>query len=177
MSRLKTPMTRRIASAAFFTVLGATVVGFGIANADNATPSNDPAPVEQHAGPRLTDTQIACLRDKGITKPEPGTEPTQAQRDAMRQAAQDCGITLPMRHRFERRFDLTDAQKACLQGKGLERPQPGTRPTDAQRQAFRQAAQDCGITLPDRPMGPGMGGGPGGGMDGGAPATGTGLSS
>ena len=105
--------------------------------------------------------------------PEPGTEPTQAQRDAMRQAAQDCGIQLPMRHRFERRFDLTDAQKACLQGKGLERPQPGTRPTDAQREALRQAAQDCGITLPDRPMGPGMGGG----MDDGAPATGTGLSS
>ena len=125
----------------------------------------------------LTDAQKACLEGKGITKPEPGTEPTQAQRDAMRQAAQDCGIQLPMRHRFERRFDLTDAQKACLQGKGLERPQPGTRPTDAQRQAFRQAAQDCGITLPDRPMGPGMGGGPGGGMDGGAPATGTGLSS
>ena len=66
MSRLKTPMTRRIASAAFFTVLGASVVGFGIASADDATPTQDPAPVEQHHRPRLTDEQKACLEGKGI---------------------------------------------------------------------------------------------------------------
>ena len=49
---------------------------------------------------------------------------------------------------------LTDEQKACLEEAGVEKPAEGQRPTDAQREAFRAAAEQCGIDLPERPNGP-----------------------
>ena len=44
---------------------------------------------------------------------------------------------------------LTDEQRQCLQDQGLEQPARGERPTDAQRQAFRDAAEECGIDPPE----------------------------
>ncbi len=41
---------------------------------------------------------------------------------------------------------LSDEQKACLEEQGLERPEG--RPTEAQREEFRAAAEACGIELP-----------------------------
>lgn len=49
---------------------------------------------------------------------------------------------------------LTDAQKACLEKQGVQKPAEGTRPTDAQRAAHQAAAKACGITLPAHPGGP-----------------------
>jgi hypothetical protein len=46
---------------------------------------------------------------------------------------------------------LTDAQKACLSQHGVTVPSPGqplSPPTDAQRAAFRAAAQACGLPAP-----------------------------
>jgi len=113
-------------------------------------------------GPRLTDEQRQCLAEAGVTKPE--GEPTEAQRDAMRAAAESCGITLPDRdgpgprgpwgrrdhdrdgERGERGHGprLTDEQRQCLEDAGVTRPEG--RPTEAQRDAMRAAAESCGIT-------------------------------
>jgi hypothetical protein len=49
------------------------------------------------------------------------------------------------------RPQLTDEQQACLEEAGVEKPAEGQRPTDAQREAFRAAAEQCGIDLPERP--------------------------
>lgn len=51
------------------------------------------------------------------------------------------------------RARLTEEQRQCLQDQGLERPARGERPTDEQRQAFRDAAEACGIELPAAPEG------------------------
>jgi len=50
---------------------------------------------------------------------------------------------------------LTDAQKACLSQHGVTLPTPGQPPpgppTAAQRDAFRAAAQACGLPTPREP--------------------------
>ena len=51
---------------------------------------------------------------------------------------------------------LTDEQRACLEEQGVEKPQRDengerVKPTDEQKEAFRAAAEACGIDLPDRP--------------------------
>jgi hypothetical protein len=101
----------------------------------------------------LTDAQKQCLADQGVTLPErsaTGERPqfSPEQRDAFRAAAQACGITLPAWH-----SPLTDAQKQCLADQGVtlpERSATGERPqfSPEQRDAFRAAAQACGIALP-----------------------------
>jgi hypothetical protein len=151
-----TPRTaRRLGKLAVAVVMGAGLVG-ALAPAalaqdtSNDNNSNQPAATGR-PHPQLTDAQQACLQQHGVQKPAPGTEPTDAQRQAFRQAAQACGISLP-RHRHPR---LTDAQKTCLQRHGVQKPADGQRPTDAQRQAFRAAAKACGIQLPQRPNGNG----------------------
>ncbi|MCA9517844.1 MAG: hypothetical protein KC635_23050, partial [Myxococcales bacterium] len=81
----------------------------------------------------------------------------------------ECGIELPApgtgrpgRHWAR---GLTDEQRDCLRDQGLERPADGERPTgderDARRQAFRDAADECGIELPTRPALPDDGSGTG----------------
>ncbi|MEN9595248.1 MAG: hypothetical protein RLY23_1731, partial [Actinomycetota bacterium] len=142
-----------------------------------------------HAGRELnlTDEQKTCLTEAGITKPE--GRPTQAERDAFKAAAETCGITLPARpENAGGRLNLTDTQKTCLTEAGITKPEG--RPTQAERDAFKAAAETCGITLPARPSAepglgapdeaPGMGGrfgdghGPGGrfgrGFDGPGPS-------
>lgn len=55
------------------------------------------------------------------------------------------------------RPELTDEQKACLEENGATKPAEGQKPTDEQREAFKAAAEKCGIELPAR----GEGGHPG----------------
>jgi len=54
---------------------------------------------------------------------------------------------------------LTDEQRACIEGQGVDLPDPPaegeepaerTRPTEEQREAFKAAAEACGIELPAR---------------------------
>ena len=106
----------------------------------------------------LTDEQRQCLQDQGLEKPARGEDgkrvkPTDEQREAFRQAAEACGIELPAK---PNRPKLTDEQRQCLQDQGLEKPARGedgkrVKPTDEQREAFRQAAEACGIELPAKP--------------------------
>jgi Spy/CpxP family protein refolding chaperone len=111
---------------------------------------------------QLTDEQRACLEAAGVEKPAEGQPPTEEQRAAFREAAQQCGIPLRRGHHH---LPLTDEQKACLQEAGVQKPEPGQRPTEEQREAFRAAAEECGIDLPDRPQGPPPGQGDAGGSD------------
>lgn len=111
----------------------------------------------QRAGrPRLTEEQRQCLVDQGVERPPLGQRPSDEQIQAAKDAAEACGIELPIGRRGPaRRFlrNLTAEQRECLQGQGLERPARGERPTDEQRQAFRDAAEACDIDLPDRAAG------------------------
>lgn len=110
--------------------------------------------------PRLTDEQRACLEQAGVTKPAEGQRPTEEQRTAFEAAAESCGIELPAGgpggpgHRGPQ---LTDEQRECIEGQGVEKPAKGERPTDEQRAAFEAAADACGIDLPDRPTDGGAG--------------------
>ena len=163
MSKQPSAWLRRVGSAALFATLGATIVGFGIAGAvdggstSTSTPSapsaeQRPDNAGHHRGGRLnlTDEQKTCLTDAGITKPAKGTRPTQAERDAMKAAAEACGITLPTRpDHAGRGLNLTDEQKTCLTDAGITKPEG--RPTQAERDAMKAAAEACGITLPARP--------------------------
>jgi len=54
------------------------------------------------------------------------------------------------RRRFPHRAWLTEEQRACLEEQGVKRPPEGQRPTEEQREAFRAAAEACGIELPRR---------------------------
>ncbi len=54
------------------------------------------------------------------------------------------------------RLNLTDEQQTCLTEAGITKPEG--RPTQAERDAFKAAAETCGITLPARPTAePGLG--------------------
>ena len=171
---VRRPRPSRIWAVAIGTVVvaGLAVVSFGsFAGADDTStaPSAtapDGAPRPHHAP--LTDDQKQCLANQGVTlptKPADGTRPappTDAQRQAFRAAAEACGLPIgdgpgfggPGGHPM-----LTDDQKQCLADHGVTpptKPVDGTRPappTDAQRQAFRAAAEACGIALPDRQAG------------------------
>ncbi len=83
------------------------------------------------------------------TPGSPGERPalTLEQRQALRQAAQACGL----RGRPALR-GLTDAQRQCVADQGVtlpERPSDGTRPNLSidQRVALRRAAIACGLPI------------------------------
>jgi hypothetical protein len=140
-------------------VMGATLVGAlaPAALAQESLDSEAPADEARPRRPQLTEEQQACLEEQGIVKPEPNADgerprPTDEQREAFRAAAEACGIELPARHGPR----LTDEQKSCLEEQGIEKPARGedgerVEPTDEQREAFRAAAEACGIDLPDNP--------------------------
>jgi hypothetical protein len=152
----------RFGKLAIAMVMGAGLVGAlapsALAQDSSESGNNSPA-TEGRPHPQLTDAQKACLEQHGVQKPQPGPngerpQLTDAQRQALRTAAQACGVQLPLRRHPRPR--LTDAQKTCLQEHGVQKPAVGAngerpKPTDAQRQAFREAADACGIKLPDRP--------------------------
>ena len=89
-----------------------------------------------------------------MTKPAEGQRPTDEQREAFKTAAESCGIELPAGGPGGPggpggRPQLTDEQRECLDGQGIEKPAKGERPTDEQRAAFEAAAEQCSIDLPD----------------------------
>ena len=120
----------------------------------------------------LTQEQRQCLADQGVTlpeKPADGSRPqlSQEQRDALRAAAETCGLQLGRPHGG--RPQLTQEQRQCLADQGVTRPEKpadGSRPqlSQEQRDARRAAAEKCGIELPGAR-------GPGAGASGGGSAT------
>ena len=107
----------------------------------------------------LTDAQRQCLAEQGVAapaRPADGSRPqlTQEQRDALRRAAEVCGLAVGPRRGL--RPALTDAQRQCLVEQGVTvptRPADGLRPelSAEQRAALRRAAEACG--LPTGPHG------------------------
>jgi hypothetical protein len=144
-----------------------TVVGFVALAAVPVLALNSLATADTGAGgayegtggaPRtLTEAQQQCLADQGVTlpaRPADGSRPvlTQEQHDALRRAAEACG--LPEGPHRGMRPALTDAQRQCLAEQGVTlpaRPVDGSRPvlTEEQRAALRRAAETCGL-----PVGP-----------------------
>jgi hypothetical protein len=143
-------------------VAGLAVASFGSfagAADDNSASSSSTAPdgtARPH--PQLSDDQKQCLANQGVTlpqRPADGTRPTpptDEQRAALEAAAEACG--LPVRGPGGPggfggpRGDhpaLTDAQKQCLADHGVTL---GQRPADGSREAFRAAAEACGLTPP-----------------------------
>ncbi len=119
----------------------------------STTGTSDPSGTTRPARPQLTDTQGQCLADQGVTlptRPADGSRPevSQEQRDALRAAAEKCGLPAmgPRGHRPQ----LTDAQRQCLADQGVTlptRPADGSRPevSQEQREALRAAAEKCGL--------------------------------
>lgn len=120
----------------------------------------------------LTDDQRRCLEDHGLRPPgdAPGNSedangsatPQRPTRERVEAAFKACDIDLPP---LPERPVITDEQRACMTEAGVELPEPpaeGEAPTErpkldeAQREAFRDAAEKCGLPLP----GPGGPGGP-----------------
>ncbi len=108
----------------------------------------------------LTDDQKECLQDAGASRPGADATPEEreAAREAFRDAAETCGVTLPTGPLA----DLTDEQKSCLEDAGATRPEPGAtfEERKAAREALVAAAEGCGIELPVRPAGGPGGNGP-----------------
>ena len=102
---------------------------------------------------RLTAEQKTCMASQGVSRPE-GT-PTAEQRQAIVEAATNCGITLPTgRGRFaQRAAQLTQEQRDCLTSNGISKPDH--RLYAEERTAFksqlRAAAETCGIQRPAAP--------------------------
>ena len=110
----------------------------------------------------LTDEQKACLDAADLTRPDRDAsfEERQAAREALKAAAEGCGIELPERPQGGQGGNgplaqLTDEQKTCLQEAGAERPGPDATQEERQaaREALKAAAESCGIELPARPAG------------------------
>jgi len=103
----------------------------------------------------LTDEQRQCLHDAGLTRPgaDATAEERKAALEALRAAAEGCGIELP--ERTGPFADITDEQKACLDAAGLARPGAEATPEErrAALEALAAAAEECGIDLPARPHG------------------------
>jgi hypothetical protein len=104
----------------------------------------------------LTDEQKACLDEAGLPAltVTPPSRSVQAAREALKAAAEACGIELPAGPTGGPGngpiANLTDEEKACLQAAELSRPGPGATPEERQaaREALKAAAEACGIELP-----------------------------
>ncbi len=112
--------------------------------------SNAPRRIVQIVS-NLTDEQKQCLEDSGVTRPDADSTPEerQAAREAFREAAETCGITLPDPH--GPLANLTDEQKACLDEADLTRPDRDAtfEERQAAREALKAALEGCGVELPD----------------------------
>ena len=146
----------------------ATIAG---ASAETGTPTEPAAHIQTAKAARfanLTDDQRQCLTDAGLSRPT--GRPSVEQHQALRAAAENCGLSIPERAgrpdqpadretaqaRQAARFaNLTDDQRQCLTDAGLSRPT--AKPTAETFKALRAAAQDCGIEIP---AGAGSHGGP-----------------
>ena len=100
----------------------------------------------------ITAEQKTCLAGQGITRPE--GKPTAEQRQAIRDAAANCGITIPEGGAHAGRAPrLTQEQRDCLTSNGVTKPDH--RLSAEERAAFKAqlqaAAGTCGIQLPTPP--------------------------
>ncbi len=161
----------------------AFVPGLG-AQEDGGEDSSDNGTSEDAPRPRgLSDDDRACLEEHGVDLPlverDENGHPTERpdlsdqEKQALRDAAEACGIERPFFHRGAGRplGSLTDEERACLEEHGVDLPDLQTdengnpvRPSERQqlsaeerqqrRQAFRDAADACGLDLPERCDGP-----------------------
>lgn len=132
--------------------LGATALtGLFAASAAGAlgTGANSHSP---KSGPLagITAEQKSCLASQGVTRPQ--GKPTAEERQAIIEAATNCGITLPAgKGGFaQRAAQLTQEQRDCLTTNGVSKPDH--RLTAEERAAFKTqlkaAAETCGIQKP-----------------------------
>jgi hypothetical protein len=183
----KARLPRRLGLVAGFAALAALPAVGLAAYAEADTTGTGAAPsVGRVVRAPLSDEQRQCLADHGVTLPQrpPDPEsgerpapPTDAQREAFRVAAADCGLPTPPAGVRGPRPQLSDEERQCLADHGVnlperpadpasgERPAP---PTDEQRTALRAAAQECNLPVPAHgPRPGGFGPGAGFGADGG----------
>jgi hypothetical protein len=151
-----------LAIGALGLIAGLAPAAFAQDTSTTTQPDDPPAaPGNRPNRPKLTDAQKTCLQGQGIEKPTKNADgkpvkPTDEQRAKFAAAAKACGIELPARPDGPPHPKLTDAQKTCLQGQGIEKPTKNAdgkpvKPTDEQRAKFAAAAKACGIELPARP--------------------------
>lgn len=121
-----------------------------------------------------------CMADQGIERPErgeleDGEKPERPDPEEIDAAYEECKseLTSEQQERFnerraamEERKEAMDAFRTCMEGEGIELPdrESGERPdpaekTDAEREAFMEAAGACKDKLPEGGIGRG---GPGG---------------
>lgn len=139
-------------------VLGAAALtGLVAANAAGALGTGGGTGPNSH-GPRsgplagITAEQKACLSAQGITRPE--GKPTAEQRQAIAEAATNCGITIPQRKAGGGPIArLTQEQRDCLASNGVTKPDHKLSAEEraAFKEQFKTAAQTCGIERPAAP--------------------------
>jgi hypothetical protein len=98
--------------------------------------------------PGITDAQRECLADQGVTLPTRGDDTlkpplTREQRKELKDAADACGLRGPKPRVALRR--LSDDERQCLADQGVALP--NGRGDSAASDAFRQAAEACGLPL------------------------------
>ncbi|MFM7616802.1 MAG: hypothetical protein ACKO72_05000 [Actinomycetes bacterium] len=148
----RTSRLRRLAGTAALATLALATIGTGVAGAD---PTGSSGTSGARGRAHLTAEQRQCLKDEGVKRPE--GRPTKADAKALKDAAKACDIPLGrlMRHHIGHAMtDLTAEQRQCLADAGVTKPEG--EPTQAERDAFKAAAESCGIDLPGRD-GPGEG--------------------
>ena len=136
-------------------VLGATALtGLFAASAAGAIGTGGGTGPNSH-GPRsgplagITAEQKTCLAGQGITRPQ--GKPTAEQRQAIRDAAANCGITIPQGAKGAgRAHRLTQEQRDCLASNGITKPdhQLSAEERAAFKAQLQAAAGTCGIQLP-----------------------------
>lgn len=172
----------RLRTAVVTAVVGGTVLTGGVLVATSATAA--PAPVAavaavdpggapgtsaggEHRPGRhgirqwwkdLTDEQRACLEAAELTRPVGPLDDAEraALRSAVTAAAESCDVELPFPRARAFWGSLTDEQKQCLDDARVTRPLGPMTPEERVevRAALKQAAQECGITLPERGAAP-----------------------
>ena len=133
----------------------AALTGLFAANAAGAlgTGANSHSP---KSGPLagITAEQKSCLAGQGITRPQ--GKPTAEQRQAIVDAATNCGVTLPTgKGGVARRVaQLTQEQRDCLVSNGVARPDHKLNAEEraAFKTQLKAAAETCGIQRTAAPV-------------------------
>ena len=98
----------------------------------------------------------ACVAETGVTKPEPGTPPSEQDRAKIKDCLASKGISHPQGG--GRRPPMDEATKAafdeCTTSLGLTKPTRDQRPSEEDRAKIKACLEGKGITLPQhRPHG------------------------
>lgn len=147
---MKSTKIRTIVAAS---ILGATAItGLFAAGAAGALGNGGGTGPNSHSprsGPLagITAEQKACIASQGVTRPQ--GKPTAEQRQAIAEAAANCGVTIPQ-GKGGGRAALTQEQRDCLASNGVAKPDHKL--SAEERAAFKAqleaAAQTCGIQRP-----------------------------